>query len=76
MLGSEANTKMRKISCLSRGSESNKKASKEILELVLKSSKCSLVSKRKRDNKRIALQSEGAKEVQKRKMSPGLEKSR
>lgn len=30
VLGSEANTKMRKMSCLSRGSESNEKASKEI----------------------------------------------
>lgn len=53
VLGSEANTKMRKMSCLSRGSESNEKASKEILELVLKSSKCSLVSKRKREINKI-----------------------
>lgn len=49
VLESEVNTKMRKTFCLSRGSESNEKASKEILGLVLKSSKCSLVSKRKRE---------------------------
>lgn len=47
VLGSEANTKMRKISCLSRGSGFNEKASKEILELLLKRViKSSLVSKR------------------------------
>lgn len=59
MLGSEANTKMRKCPGLSRGLESNEKASKEILELVLKSSKCSLVSKRKEKLIRLKIWSLG-----------------